>query len=334
MQLQNYQYQQLISHYEKVQLKNARILENRVREIDEKIPAIKNINKAIAMISANSALKKLGADLIEDKEGGFDVAGATLDDIPTLSKKKKQLLVEAGYPENYLDPIYECPICHDTGYIDDQKCQCFKKRIIEYLYEESNLGHVLEKENFDHFDFNCYSDGYIDEDEKMTPRDNIHIVYDLAKNFCENFDKNPSHLLIYGTTGVGKTFLTHCIAKEILDKGHTVVYLSAIELFNILGKSNFGRDTDESELNTTSEFITGCDLLIIDDLGTELVNLFTNSQLYQIINRRIIGEQPTIISTNLSFQELEETYSERVLSRIDYKYTFLKIFGDDLRIKS
>jgi DNA replication protein DnaC len=159
-------------------------------------------------------------------------------------------------------------------------------------------------------------------------------VLDICHNFVDNFqnkERKYSNLLFFGKTGVGKTYLTHCIAKELIERTSSVIYLSAINFFDILSKSEFSKN-DEASKNKSSQ-IYSCDLLIIDDLGTELSNSFTNSALFNTINDRILNYKSTIISTNLVFSELMERYSERLTSRLAKEYTFMKIYGEDLRHK-
>ena len=152
----------------------------------------------------------------------------------------------------------------------------------------------------------------------------------MAKDFVNSFGESSRNLFLYGDTGVGKTFLSNCIAKELINRSFSVLYLSAFELFDPLAKSKFDKDEDAAEMN---EHIFDCDLLIIDDLGTELPNSFTVSQLFLCINERLVRRKSTIISTNLSLESLVETYSERTFSRITSNYTILKLTGDDIRIK-
>ena len=250
-----------------------------------------------------------------------------------LKNNRIHLMRQHGYPEDYLDPIYTCPDCHDTGYVGDKKCHCFQKRIVEYLYEQSNLKEVLDIENFSHFDITYYPDDYIEESTGLTPRDNIRRILMTAHAFCDNFGDCEQNLLLYGNTGVGKTFLTHCIAKELLSQSYTVVYLTSIGLFDILEKNKFDRELSSLEKSTTVSYIMNCDLLILDDLGTELTNSFTTSQLYQVIDSRLVHKKSTIISTNLSFDDLREQYSERIFSRLTSGYTLLKVTGEDIRLK-
>ena len=325
MQLLNEQFSFLYSDYDKTQLKNNRIHLMRQKEIREKIPAYRQLEDQMREMSVLAARAAL--------EGSHESMRELTEKTEQISREKKELLAQYGYPENYLDPVYTCPDCHDTGYIGDRKCHCFQKRIVEYLYEQSNLKEILDIENFSHFDIAYYSDDYIEESTGLTPRDNIRRILMTAHDFCDNFGDCEQNLLLYGNTGVGKTFLTHCIAKELLSQSYTVVYLTSIGLFDILEKNKFDRELSSLEKSTTVSYIMNCDLLILDDLGTELTNSFTTSQLYQVIDSRLVHKKSTIISTNLSFDDLREQYSERIFSRLTSGYTLLKVTGEDIRLK-
>ena len=325
MQLLNEQFSFLYSDYDKTQLKNNRIHLMRQKEIREKIPAYRQLEDQMRETSVLAARAAL--------EGSHESMRELTKKTEQISREKKELLAQYGYPENYLEPVYTCPDCHDTGYIGDRKCHCFQKRIVEYLYEQSNLKEILDIENFSHFDITYYPDDYIEESTGLTPRDNIRRILMTAHDFCDNFGNCGQNLLLYGNTGVGKTFLTHCIAKELLSQSYTVVYLTSIGLFDILEKNKFDRELSSLEKSTTVSYIMNCDLLILDDLGTELTNSFTTSQLYQVIDSRLVHKKSTIISTNLSFDDLREQYSERIFSRLTSGYTLLKVTGEDIRLK-
>ena len=165
----------------------------------------------------------------------------------------------------------------------------------------------------------------------LTPYNNIHKVFDVCQSFVKTFDTNFSNLLLLGETGVGKTFLSNCIAKELLDSYHSVIYLTAIELFKCFENSDFNKGEDV-EYQDVSYFID-CDLLIIDDLGTESYNSYTISKLFYVINERILRRKSVIISTNLSMPQLENTYSERIFSRLISAYTILRLFCEDIRVQ-
>lgn len=325
MQLKNFQYNKILREYDKRQLENRHELEERINRIYSILPELKEIDDQIVSNSIQSAkLSLMGED-----QSLSSLADRNMD----LSMRKIEILTENGYPPNYLMPTYHCEDCKDTGYIENEKCHCFKQAIVDLLYSQSNIKGVMEQENFSTFRYDFYTDSYIEETTKLTPLANIKKVVSSCKEYIDNFDSTYSNLLLYGNAGVGKTFLANCIAKELLDRSHTVIYLTAFQLFDILEKNKFNKDQEKSEANEQFEYILDCDLLIIDDLGTELNNSFVTSQLYLCINERHLRKKSTIISTNLSWDNLNTNYSERIFSRIASNYRLLKIVGDDIRIK-
>lgn len=322
MILNNSQYDAIMRTYEKRQLHNHKELETRYANAYEKLPELKELHEAISALSVGQARKLLEGD---------DTALAQLKvQIKKLSEDAEALLFAAGFPTNYLDPHYECADCKDTGYIGSQKCHCFQNMIIDMLYEQSNLKHVLEKENFDTFSFSYYSPNYIDPETGHSSLATIKDAYAEAQKFVDTFGKEFHNLFFYGDPGVGKSFLSNCIAKALIDQSNSVVYLSSFQLFDTLAKGKFDKDEQAAKIN---KHLLDCDLLIIDDLGTELVNSLTVSQLFLCLNERLLNRKPTIISTNLSLDALVDIYSERIFSRITSNYTMLKLTGDDIRIK-
>jgi DNA replication protein DnaC len=167
----------------------------------------------------------------------------------------------------------------------------------------------------------------------ISPRENMQSIVNTCRDFITQFDTHARNLLFYGDTGVGKTFLTNCIARELLDTSHTVIYLTAFHLVDILQNNTFGQDDLDDSSENMFDYILDCDLLIIDDLGTELNNSFVTSQLFLCINERLGMRKSTIISTNLSLDELQNEYSERIFSRLVSNYEIMLILGDDIRIK-
>lgn len=330
MPIKNHQYNSILREYDARRLKSHREAMARRETLYAQIPRLKELDDAIAHGSVASAKLSLAGDttaLLSLREKN-----------EALSAEKKALIAAHGYPENYLEPRYLCPDCSDTGFIGREKCHCFKQAIVDMLYSQSNVRQAIGRENFDTFSYRYYPDDSIDASVQMTPLENIRRVVACAKQFIADFDTEPGNLLIYGNTGVGKTFLANCIARELILTGHTVIYLTAFELFDILERRKFSHPADSeddeySEAANQSAHIRDCDLLIIDDLGTELNNAFISSQLYQCINERLLGRRATVISTNLSFEQLKSNYSERIFSRITGNYTFLKIVGEDIRIR-
>ncbi len=325
MGLKNYQINTILREYDNRRLQSKYELDRRREEVYAKLPQLQEIDNEMIHDSIQSA--KLA--LMNDSKA----LDGLKEKNEKLKEKKQQLMLAAGYPKDYLEPHYMCSACQDTGYIENEKCSCFKQAIVNLLYAQSNVKDALKTENFSAFSLEYYDNTNIDEILKVTPFVNIKNVLTVIKSFIHNFNSKYENLLIYGNTGVGKTFLSNCIAKELLDAGHTVIYLTSFQLFDILEKYKFKNAEDQDDITNHFEYILDCDLLVIDDIGTEMNNTFITSQLYQCINERHLKQKSTIISTNLSFDQLKNNYSERIFSRISSNYTLLKIIGDDIRLQ-
>lgn len=322
MSLNNSQYDSIMRDYSRSQTNHRHLLEEHIREVREQLPRIKEIDDAIASASVASARRVVSGDTAALAELKQQIAA--------LAGERQEILRRGGYPADYLEMTYDCPDCRDTGYINNRKCHCFRRAEIELLYTQSNLTDILEKENFDTFSYDYYSDEMIDPASGVSSLARIRRVVETCHRFVAEFDQNPGNLFFYGDTGVGKTFLSHCIAKELLDTTHSVVYFSAQELFEAFAQKRFSRP---GEFEDHTDCIYDCDLLIIDDLGTELTNFFVNSELFLCINHRLTRGKATIISTNLSLKSFADTYSERIFSRISNNYMMLKLFGRDIRLQ-
>lgn len=317
------QYREIMNDYDRIRQANYQQELDRRTLVYTRIPRIREIDEAMASESMEAARKMLFAP---DK----DQRDLLHERIETLIKEKRELLVSNQYPPDYLEPIWECPYCQDTGYVGDKKCLCFERRISELLSQQSNLTAEIEEQNFSHFKMEYYSTK-TPAGEKQSPRDNMKEILDQVFAFIRNFEEKPGgNLLIHGHSGVGKTFLSTCIAAELIKAGKSVTYLTAYQLFEQLADRTFGRGDQEEDI---LEKIRQTDLLIIDDLGTEMNNSFVNSQLFQCINERILRKKSTIINTNYSLKEISQTYSERISSRLIQFYTLLHIYGEDIRIK-
>lgn len=323
MALSNSQYDQLMRTYEQRQLDNERILRRHYETAYAHIPELKELDDAISSLSINRAKSLLAGD-----DSAID---SLREELAGLSARKKKLLTANGYPEDYLELHYVCPDCKDTGYIDTNKCHCFKKAIVDLLYTQSNLQEILEKENFSTCSLDYYSCNHIDSLTGRSSRESMEIALKACHEFVDTFSDDFRNILLYGDTGVGKTFLSHCIAKELIETSYSVIYFSAAQLFDLFAKNTFGKK-EEQDMKS-SEHIYDCDLLIIDDLGTELANSFTTSQLFVCLNERILRKRSTIISTNLALEDIKSIYSERIFSRLSSNYTMLRLTGDDIRIQ-
>ena len=321
-ELQNAQYQEIMREYEKRQILNHDEEVRRKEEVFTKIPEYKHICELISHLSVNCAKERLN--------GGSGSLETLKQEISTLIDRKKELLIQHGYKEDYLEPIYKCKDCKDTGYIGNEKCHCLKQSIISQLYKQSNIKELLNKENFHNFSLELYREDFIDPATGKSAREVITEALNVAKDFISDFDKKFDNLFIYGDVGVGKTFLANCIAKEILAEGYSVLYFSAANFFNAIANGVFHKENPEAVYLYDKIYDT--DLLLIDDLGTEFGNSFGASQLFSILNERLLTEKSTIISTNLSLKSLKDMYTERCFSRITSNYKMIKLIGNDLRI--
>lgn len=321
MPLNNAQYDEIIREYDARQLRNQHILEARIQAAHKQVPKLKEIDDAIASCSVAQAKRLL--------DGDANALAALKEQLATYRAEKESLLLAHGFPADYFNPIYTCPDCKDTGYADGKRCHCFEQAAIDLVYTQSNLKEILKKENFKTFSFDYYSNEDINPTTGLSSLATAKDAVLKCRDFIEHFGKQSSNLYIYGDTGIGKTFLSNCVAKELMDLGYSVIYFTAFQLFDILSKGVFKKD---AEALATHQNIFDCDLLIIDDLGTELTNSFTTSQLFLCLNERILRKKSTIISTNLGMNQLADIYSERVLSRISSNYTLIKLFGADIRI--
>ena len=291
------QYNSILRQYEEHQTRNRHLHDQRLHHIYETVPGYQALDEAVASTSVAQGKRMLAGDT------------------NALAQLKDQL-------KDFLDPIYDCPDCQDTGYVNGQKCHCFRQAEIALLYEQSNLKRMLEKENF-----GTLSYSFFQGDELTSYRQAV----EKCKNFCTNFKTSYQNLFFYGTVGTGKSFLSGCIASELLQSGHSVIYFSASGLFDTLARYTFNAGAKEA-LSGFYEDLYNCDLLIIDDLGTEMTNTFVASQLFSCLNERHLRKNATIISTNLSLEELRDRYSDRVFSRITSHYDLCKLTGPDIRM--
>jgi DNA replication protein DnaC len=313
---------EIINEYEKLQEEAKSLQRQRQIEIYHKIPRIKEIDEEIS---------KIGFDIASSIFKGIDVESYIAEQkkkITDLKIEKSELLTAYNYPIDYLEIKYRCKKCKDTGYVGNVRCSCFKQKLIDKYYQQSNLKDVLREENFDTFDISLYSDEKY-PNKPLSPQKNMQEILMYSINYAKNFDKIYENLFFYGSSGLGKTFLCNCIAKDLLDSGKVVIYQTSSNIIEILRKLKFDEEAPKDQI----EELTNCDLLIIDDLGTEPNTTFSQSELFNIINARILGKKKMIISTNLSIEDLTKNYAERITSRILGSFTMFNFYGDDIRIK-
>lgn len=324
MALSNSQYNTIMRIYSRRQLENKHRQDRCRQQVYETIPQVRQIEDEISAQAVACAKRLLNGDV-----HAREILKQRTED---LKEQKEVLLASGGFAADYMDMHYHCPECQDSGYINGQKCRCFKKEQIRLLYAQSNIEEVLERENFSTFSFSVYDSEKVIPEIQMTVADYMEQVHGWCREYVENFQEKGGNLIFTGSTGVGKTFLTNCIAKELIDRYQSVIYLSSNDLFEVFSKNKFHYETEE-EMRDMYQHILDCDLLIIDDLGTELNNSFVSSQLFYCINERLLRTKSTIISTNLSLTMLRDTYSDRISSRIISKYSIIPLYGGDIRTK-
>ena len=323
MALSNSQYDAIMREYGRQQIENHHKLEERRKEIYARLPVVKQLEAEIAERSVACAKKLL--------EGDKGVLDRLKEDLRDLREQKALIIRAAGYSDDYLELHYRCPDCRDTGLVDGRKCHCFLQAQMKLLHAQSNLEDVLERENFKALSYEYYDDTEILPQLGITNAAYMRRVVAGCKEFVRVFDKKHDNLLFTGSTGVGKTFLTNCIARELMDDFHSVIYLTASDLFDVFSRNKFDYDNAE-DMKDMYRFILDCDLLIIDDLGTELNNSFTSSRLFYCINERMNMSRSTIISTNLTLARLRDSYTDRVTSRIMSGYRIIPLYGGDIRL--
>ena len=318
MALSNGQVQEIQRILSERQLEaHRRYLEKR-EEIFRKLPELEELEEKVRAFSLSVAG--------EMQQGNREGLLRLKEEIGKLHQEKKALLETAGYKiQDLEEEEHFCPLCQDTGYVDGKKCQCFLKLQGELLYRQSRMGAVLERENFSKFQLERF-----DNIEKLgqcgnkTLREYMKEIRDYLTNYCEEYPKNNRSILFTGSTGTGKTYFLHSIAKALLDRGVSVLYFTATGLFEYFSKRMREEDTED--------YIEEVDVILIDDLGTEFSNSFTTSRFFALLNQRILDRKTMLISTNLNFKELREMYSDRVVSRFMSDYEIIPLYGKDQRL--
>jgi DNA replication protein DnaC len=305
------------------------------RKEKKKIEKEERRNKVYAavpkIIDIENELRKISLDAVRSALNSGENAEKAMRSFKKksleLQAQRAELLVINGFAMDYLDDVYSCKKCKDNGYIGSVMCECFKKELKKEAYHRSNLGAMLTEQTFKGFDYSYYSE---EKNTKygVSPRENIEKTFNFCKKYADKFSPDSNNLLFVGKTGLGKTYLSTAIAKTVIDKGYGVIYDTAQNILSKLERVRFGRENDEGITNQYMD----CDLLIIDDLGAEFKTSFTEAAIFNLINTRLISKKPMIISTN-NYEDLNELYSERIVSRLTCDFVTLFLFGEDIRLK-
>lgn len=307
--------------YASKQLASQNEANNRRAELYVKLPELKGLDRAIA---------DLGHAAVRETIGGGEGAAARImrmkEQSLELQEERKKLLIANGYPADYTQIHYECDKCNDTGYIDTKMCDCMKRALILAGYETSGIKNLMQTQTFDSFSLDYYK-----QNNKIY--ESMKLNFETMKNFAENFsDSFGENIALFGGTGLGKTHLSTSVAKTVIDRGFDVLYVTAVGMIADFERERFGSGYSDTDVGGLSRYYN-CDLLIVDDIGTEVSNQFTVSVLYNVLNTRLNKKKSTIISTNLTPAELRTRYWDRIASRIFGEYTALLFEGTDIRMQ-
>ena len=319
-------HKEIMREYESLRSAARKEFEARKLQVYGVAPRIEEIDKELQLLGIRLSKLVLGS-----ASNVHDLAPELREKSAKLRLEKETILNASGFSDDFLKLMYRCQTCEDTGYAGDEKCHCYKQKLTDRYYEASSLKNVLQRENFDMFNINLFSEK-IDEHIGISPRTNMERIHKACSEFIRNFLKNGTNIIFSGAAGLGKTFMCNCIAKDAMDKGCSVLYVTAPAMFKALEAYRFSNDKTE-EMTERIDMLADVDLLIIDDLGSEFYTVLTGTELFNIVNSRLLSKKPTVISTNLSETELQRIYSDRIYSRFAGNYEMLYFFGEDIRIK-
>lgn len=295
----------------------------RVAEDDAKARRLEAYAKAPEVQKIDSELGATALNILSISASGVDIEEKMAhlrERTEALRRRRAELLTGAGFPADFTDVKYDCPKCGDTGYVGVKVCDCMKREIIEASFEDAGIGALAKTQTFDTFDLSYYP---------AEERERMRHAFTTLKEFAESFDgENEPSFLLVGASGLGKTHLSTAVAKTVIERGYRVVYDTIDRIIDDFQAERF-RDT--MTYDELSERYFECDLLIVDDLGCEMMNQFSLSCVYNLINTRLNAGRPTIINTNLTSDELRKTYFDRITSRLLGEYRILLFKGEDIR---
>ncbi len=293
----------------------------RREEVYRRIPRILSLEAEMSRNSLNTARVFL-KDLKDPEAEIRRLKNENLD----LHQEKMELLVSHGFPMDYMDIRHRCPSCSDTGYVNGRRCSCYDRHLADIVYEESDFHEMLTDCSFLTFDGSLFDDRAVHPEYQKTVRQNMEANLRLAKGYVEKFSGHSENLYLYGPSGTGKTFLAIAMARALLDEGNLVVYRTASQLMDDIKEIKF---RDNRELDS---LLMESDLLILDDLGTEMTSDLAKTEIFNLVNRRLIRKKKMIISSNLKLENIRDKYSERLSSRLMGDFILVPFFGDDLRV--
>ncbi|MBQ4091115.1 MAG: ATP-binding protein [Clostridia bacterium] len=309
-------YARIKQEYEGKYLRAQEEAQFRRAEVHDRIPEIRDIDRELSLTGLEIFRATVSCD-----EAALALVNQKNRD---LLARRAELLEKNGFPKSYTEIKYECAECGDTGVVGSHMCACMKKKLVRAGIESSGMGDLIERQRFDNFSLNYYK-GNETEYRRMSS------IYSILKQYAENFDAEKAQsIALLGGTGLGKTHLSSALAGVIIENGNDVYYTGAMNMFADFEQKRFGSNSGFDASGDVSKYFT-CDLLIIDDVGTEMSNQFSVSCLYNVINTRLNRKKPTIISTNLTQDEFRKRYWDRISSRVFGEFLVLPFAGTDIR---
>ena len=328
MQTDNFRedfHNEIMLEYEKIRENNRISQEEIKKQVYAHFPRIKEIDEEL-----NSAALDSCKDILNKSVSPQQIIENLKNKTNKLINEKNEILASAGLSDDCMEETFNCRLCRDTGWNGSGKCKCYHEKMRKLIQKKSNIS-ADRMHCFDKFNINLYSDEP-DSEYGISPKENAKAILDTAIHFAKSDGNSSKQLLFYGNTGLGKTFTSECIAREFIKNGRDVFYTSAPKLFTIFEDYKFGRNTSENAKKTI-DYISNVELLIIDDLGTEFRTQYIDSILFDIVNTAVSENRYMIISTNLTPDQLESTYSPRISSRILGNFETVLFLGEDIRLK-
>ena len=308
-------YRAINREYDDIRLNNERLHFERISEVNANVEGYKELSDKTA---------EMGPKMLKASLSGQGNIAEYKKLLKEIAEKKAKLLINAGYPADYLDPIYTCKECKDTGYVEQKKCKCRKMKEAEYLYEESNIKELLENNNFSKF-----REDYYTEDEMEC----YYKILEHSVKYVEDFKSSFKNLLFYGDVGSGKTFFSCCIAKALMDRGIPIIHITTQSLQEKMFAQM--REPEKAlDIQEYLEYLENIDLLILDDFGAEHMTKYWYSKLLNTINIRMIKRLPIIYTTNLSLNDIHEKYGDRILSRLYADTDIIEFIAKDIRLQN
>lgn len=311
------------AEYDNIRSQEALLRNQRVSKYHAQFPELEQIRTQIASAGYNHAM-----ELAKNPEKEEEIRTRLEKEIDSLEKRKEKILTQNNIPKDYDKIRFRCSICQDTGFADNEKCRCYKAKLTKYSYEQSNLSMHMQGISFDNFNLKYFSDK--PDKDGISPLQRIEKALTEAKNMADNFDDYKKSFLYFGSTGSGKTFLAGCIANSLINKGYSVLYVTAGKLFEMMENKKYNRPRELSEDDLISTAYT-CDLLIMDDLGCEFPSKLKAAFAYDILNERLLAGKKLIINTNLDPDQLASEYTQRFVSRLFEHFYAMRFTSTDIR---